>query len=256
MSITADATAAGRMPLTAHVREARTRAVRAVVALLVGMVVGYLLSERIIDVLSAPIATIAEQRNASLNFDSVTGAFDLRLRVALFAGVVLSSPVWLREIFGFVAPGMTRREKRATIGFLTAALPLFGAGCWMGFNVFPHMVELLTAFAGDDASTVLQASSYLDFVMKVIIATGIAFVLPVFLVALNLIGVLSAATIARGWRIAIVSIVAFAALVTPAADVLSMVLIVIPMGVLYGVALGISWLHDRAVTRRQPEPKE
>ncbi|MFV0285852.1 MAG: twin-arginine translocase subunit TatC, partial [Demequina sp.] len=134
------------MPLADHLREARNRGMRAAVAFVVAALVGYALADPILDVLREPILAIAESRNASLNYDSVTGAFDLRLRIALFAGVILSSPVWLYQLFAFIAPGMTPREKRYTFGFVAAAVPLFVAGCAMGFWIFPHMVELLTSF--------------------------------------------------------------------------------------------------------------
>ncbi|WOF22921.1 twin-arginine translocase subunit TatC [Microbacterium betulae] len=242
--------AQGSMPLSEHLREARKRAVRAAVALAVGAVIGYLLSDQILDILRTPVAAIAESRQASLNYDSVTGAFDLRLKIALFAGVVLSSPVWLYQLFAFLTPGLTRREKRYTFGFLFAALPLFAAGCVAGFAMFPHMVELLTGFASEEDSTILQASYYFDFVMKIVVATGAAFVLPVFVVMLNFLGVISATTIARTWRVSVVAIVAFSAMVTPAADVLSMFLIAVPMTMLFAVACLIAHLHDRAAGRR------
>lgn len=234
-----------RMPLSSHLREARNRAFRAAAALLVGVIAGYLLSGQILEVLRAPIEELAESRNASLNYDSITGAFDLKLKIALFAGIALSSPVWLYELFGFLAPGLTRKERKYTFGFLGAALPLFAAGCAAGFLLFPRMVELLASFADTEDSTLLQASYYVDFVLKIVLATGIAFVLPVFIVVFNLLGILSARTIAQSWRIVIVVIVVFSAMVTPAADVLSMFLIAVPMTVLFLVALLIAWLHDR-----------
>ncbi|MBY0689206.1 twin-arginine translocase subunit TatC [Microbacterium marinilacus] len=237
------------MPLGAHLTEARKRATRAAVALIVGVVAGFLLADPILDVLRTPITTLAESRDASLNYDSVTGAFDLRMKIALFAGVVVSSPVWLYQLFAFLVPGLTRRERRYTFGFLAAALPLFAAGCAVGFTMFPHMVELLAGFASEEDSTLLQASYYVDFVLKIVLATGIAFVLPVFLVALNFLGVLPARTIARTWRFSVVGIVLFSAMATPAADVLSMVLIAVPMTALFLTALLIAHLHDRAAAR-------
>ena len=238
--------AAEKMPLSAHLREARTRAVRAAVALLIGTVVGYFTSDLVMDVLRAPITDLAASRSASLNYDSVTGAFDLQLRIAVYSGIILSSPVWLGEIFGFLTPGLTAKEKKYTFGFLGAALPLFVVGCLTGLYVFPRMVEVLTSFASSEDSTILQASYYFDFVFKIVIATGIAFVLPVFLVVLNFIGLLSARSIAKAWRVSIVGIVVFAALVTPAADVLSMFFVAAPMVLLFLAALAIAWLHDRA----------
>src|SRR5699024_8459653 len=119
------------------------------------------------------------------------------------------------------------------------------AGCLTGLYVFPRMVEVLTSFASSEDSTILQASYYFDFVFKIVLATGIAFVLPVILVMLNSMGLLSARTIAKAWRVSIVGIVVFAALVTPAADVLSMVFVAAPMVLLFLAALAVAWVHDR-----------
>lgn len=240
-----------RMPLSSHLREARTRAARAAIALLAGVVLGYVLSDAILEVLRAPITALAESREASLNYDSITGAFDLKLKIALFAGIAVASPVWMYELFAFLTPGLNRRERKYTFGFLGAAVPLFAAGCATGFLLFPRMVELLASFASTDDSTLLQASYYVDFVLKIVLATGIAFVLPVFLVLLNLIGILSARAIAASWRTVVVLIVLFSATVTPAADVLSMFLIAVPMAMLFGAALLVAWLHDRAQSRRE-----
>ncbi|MFT4210879.1 MAG: twin-arginine translocase subunit TatC [Microbacterium sp.] len=242
--------ARGTMPLSGHLREARGRAVRAAAAVAVGIIAGYVLSDGILEILRAPIEQLALERSASLNYDSVTGAFELKLKIALFAGIVLASPVWLYELFRFLAPGLTRREKRYTFGFVFSALPLFAAGCATGFVLFPHMVELLASFASAEDSTILTASYYVDFVMKVIVATGIAFVLPVFIVLLNFMGVLSAAAIRRSWRAILIAIVVFSALVTPAADVLSMFLVALPMTVLFAAAFGIAHVHDHRAARR------
>lgn len=180
----------------------------------------------------------------------MTGAFELKLKIALFAGVVLSSPVWIFELFGFVSPGLTRRERRVTFGFSLAALALFAAGSMTGFLLFPHMVELLASFASTEDSTILSAAYYVDFVMKIVVATGIAFTLPVFMVLLNALGLVSARTLLRSWRLIVVAIVVFSALVTPAADVLSMFLIAVPMAALFAGALLITHLHDRRAARR------
>lgn len=238
------------MPLASHLREARTRSLRAAAALLVGVMAGYLLSDQVMEIVRAPITALAESRAASLNYDSITGAFDLKLKIALFSGVALSSPVWMYELLAFLAPGLDRREKKYTFGFLAASVPLFAGGCTAGLLLFPHMVELLAGFASTEDSTLLQASYYVDFILKIVLATGVAFVLPVFLVMLNLLGILSARAIARSWRIVTVAIVLFSAIVTPAADVLSMFLIAVPMTALFVVALLIAWLHDRAADRR------
>lgn len=248
------AAAWGSMPLASHLREARTRAVRAASALAIGVVVGYAISDQVLEILRAPIEQIAQTRDASLNYDSVTGAFDLRLKIALITGAVLSAPVWLFEVLRYLAPGLTRRERRYTLGYVLAATVLFLVGASFGFALFPHMAELLTGFAAAEDTTILTASTYVDFVLKTIVATGIAFVMPVLIVLLNALGIVSARTLRRSWRVVVVAIVLFSAMVTPAADVLSMFLVALPMAALFGAALLIAQLHDRRRGRRSRAP--
>lgn len=243
----------GTMPLAGHVREARRRGLRVAVALLAGVIAGFLFGEQVLDVLRAPVEELAAMRNASLNYDTVTGAFDLRLRIAAVTGVVLASPVWLLEIFLFVTPGLNRQERRYTVGFLSAAVPLFAAGCAFGLLVFPHVVSTLTGFASAQDSTILAASYYVDFALKLVLAVGVAFVLPVFVVVLNLMGVLPAATLRRSWRVVVVAIMVFSGLVTPAADVLSMFLVALPMAALFAAALLVATVHDRRRARREAD---
>ena len=238
------------MPLAGHAREARIRSMRAAVALVVGIIAGYALSGGILEVLRDPIEQIALARNASLNYDSVSAAFDLKVKIAIVAGIILSSPIWLYELFAFVSPGLTRRERRMTAGYTAAAIVLFAAGCTLGFAVFPHVVEVLTSFSSDQDSSILNAGTYVDFVLKLVAATGVAFVLPVLVVLLNAVGLVSSRTIRRHWRVVVVAIVLFSALVTPAADVLSMFLVAAPMSALFAAALVITQLADRRRVRR------
>jgi sec-independent protein translocase protein TatC len=175
----------------------------------------------------------------------VTGAFDLRFSIALAAGFVIASPVWLWQIWAFLVPALTRRERRTSVAFLASAIPLFLAGCAAGWWVVPHMVALLTGFAPAEDTTFVRASDYFTFLVKLVVAVGIAFVAPVFLVMLNAAGILSAATIAKSWRIAVLTIAVFTALVTPAADLLSMGLLAVPMLLLFLLTVGITRVHDR-----------
>jgi Sec-independent protein secretion pathway component TatC len=112
-------------------------------------------------------------------------------------------------------------------------------------------VTLLTSFAPEQSATLLTAKVYLDFALKLVVAIGVGFVLPVFLVLLNAVGVLPAASILRGWRVAVVLIALFTAIATPAADVVSMVILAIPMVGLYFLAAGIAWLRDRRHAKKQ-----
>lgn len=244
------------MSLGEHLRELRKRLIISAVAILLAAIAGFVLAPFVIDAIRVPIDQIAEERNATIVYTTVTGAFDLRLMIAITIAIVIASPIWLYQLFAFLVPGLTQKEKRYTFGFFFSAVPLFFAGGYAGWLVFPHMVLLLTSFSSQLEATYLDARIYYDFVVKLVLAVGVGFVLPVFLVLLNLIGVLSAAAIIKGWRIAILLITLFTALATPAADVISMFLLAIPMVILYFSAWAIAWFHDRRVAKRAAELEE
>ncbi|GAA4683731.1 twin-arginine translocase subunit TatC [Frondihabitans cladoniiphilus] len=242
---------ASQMSLGSHLVELRKRAVRIALGIVLGAVAGWFLSDYVLVALSAPVQQLANSNHeASLNYGVVTGAFDLKITISITIGVVISSPVWLYQIWAFVVPALVRKEKLYALGFLLTAIPLFLIGCAGGFYVFPHIVQVMTSFVSAGSSSIIDAKQYYSFVLKLVLAVGVAFVLPVFLVLLNFIGVVSAAAIIKGWRIAIICIVVFSALVTPSADVFSMVLLAIPMVILYLVACVVSWIHDRRAAKR------
>ena len=240
-----------RMTLGEHLVELRKRLTIAAIGILLAAIGGFLLSDSVIKFLLLPIAEVADDRKILLSYTTLTEQFDLRFQIAIVLGVLISSPIWLYQIFAFFVPGLTRKEKRYTFGFFFSAVPLFLGGAAVGFLIFPHMVALLTSFNGSSlAVTYLSARPYYDFVMKLVLACGIAFVLPVFLVLLNFVGVISARGILKGWRVAILIITLFCALATPAADLVSMFVLAIPMVILYFAAAGIAWLHDRRIAKR------
>lgn len=245
-------TSNAQMPLIHHLIELRKRLFRSALGLMIGASVGWFISGYIMDFLRDPVTLIASAQNraATLNFGDVTGAFDLKLQIALTVGVVISSPIWLYQIFAFLVPGLTNKEKRYTFGFFFTAVPLFLAGCASGWFVVPRVVALLTSFAAPQDSAFIDAKPYYDFVLKLVLAIGIAFVLPVFVVLLNFIGILSASAILRAWRVAILLIALFTAIATPAADVVSMFMLAIPMVLLYFMAAGVAALHDHRVTKK------
>lgn len=241
------------MSLGEHLVELRKRLMRSALAILAVTVAGFFLAEYVWDALRVPVLQIAEDHDAVINYPSISGAFDIRIQIALVIGIVGSSPIWLYQIFAFLVPGLTSREKRYTFGFFFSAVPLFLAGCVAGWWVFPHIVEVLASFVPEEDASFFDARYYLDFVLKLVLATGVAFVLPVFLVLLNFVGVLRGMTILKGWRWAILAITIFTAIATPAADVISMFLLAVPMVALYFAAVGIAVWHDRIADRRQAE---
>ncbi|WP_248242359.1 twin-arginine translocase subunit TatC [Microbacterium kunmingense] len=242
------------MSLGAHILELRKRLMIAVLALIVGMVVAFFITDPVIRLITLPIQQVAESRGeeaaVELMFTTVTSAFDLRLRMSFAIGLLISAPIWLWQIWAFIMPGLTRKEVRYTIGFVAAAVPLFFAGTYVGLLIMPHIVELMATFVPEGAASFFDATYYYDFVFKLLIIVGISFVLPVFLVALNLAGVMSGRAILKGWRVAVLVATIFAALATPAADVVSMLLLAGILVVLFFAAAGLSLLFDRRRSRR------
>ncbi|GAA4766481.1 twin-arginine translocase subunit TatC [Microbacterium gilvum] len=245
-----------RMTLAAHLVELRKRLMIAAAALVVGMVVAFLITDPVIAVLTHPIELIAERRGddfAQLNFDSVTAGFDMRMRIAFAIGLLLSAPVWLWQVWAFIMPGLTRKEVRYTVGFLGAAIPLFFAGCYVGLLILPHVIELMASFVPDAGAQFYKYDYYYDFVLKFLLVLGVAFVSPVFLIALNLAGILTGKAIMKGWRVAVVVATAFAAISTPAADITSMLLLAGILIVLYVLSGLLALLFDRRKRKKNPE---
>jgi sec-independent protein translocase protein TatC len=243
-----------RMSLAEHLIELRRRLTIAAVALIIGAIVSFFFSKYVIDFLVLPIDAAAQDRDIHLSYTTVTEQFDLRFQIAFAMSILLTSPVWLYQILAFFVPGLTKREKRYTLGFFFTAVPMFLAGGFVGLLIFPHMIALLTSFDSTAvAVTNLSARPYYDFIVKLVLAVGVAFVLPVFLVLLNFLGVISAKAILKGWRVAILIITLFCATATPAADLVSMFLLAIPMVILYFTAALVALWHDRGVARREAQ---
>lgn len=244
------------MTLTAHLLELRKRLMIAALALVIGMVAAFFVTDTIIWLMTEPIRVVAEDRGEAakvgLMYQSVTGPFDMRLRIAFAVGILASAPVWLWQLWAFLMPGLTRKEIKYTIGFVAAAIPLFFAGCYVGWLIMPHIVEVMATFTPDGAANWYTSNYYYDFVFKLVLVVGVSFVLPVFLVALNFAGVMTGKAILKGWRVAVLVAAIFAGLATPAADVISMLMLAGILVVLFFAAAGLSMLFDRRRAKRQP----
>lgn len=239
------------MSLGQHLLELRKRLTISALAIIVFSVGGFVVADWILKAIRAPIEQIAKTHgNTTLNYSTVGAAFDVHMQIALTVGVIVSSPVWLYQVFAFIVPGLTKKEKRYTFGFFFSAVPLFFAGCAAGWWVFPHIVDVLNSFVPSQDAAITEAKDYLGFITKLVLAVGIAFVLPVFLVLLNFLGIVSGASIFRSWRWAILAIFVFCALATPSADVGSMFLLAAPMIFLYLLAATIAWWRDRIRAKR------
>nr|WP_297425692.1 twin-arginine translocase subunit TatC [uncultured Actinotalea sp.] len=233
------------MPLREHLVELRRRVVLAAAGLLVGAVVGWFLYDPVLDALQQPIVSLDREGLTSLNFPGVATSFDVKIKVSLFLGVFLSSPWWLLQLWLFVTPGLTTKERRSAVAFIAAAAPLFLAGGYLAWRVLPNAVRLLTEFTPDEAANLIDAQLYLSFVMRVILAFGIAFLLPVLMVGLSFAGLVRGATWLQGWRWAVVLVMTFSAFATPTPDVVTMFAVGVPMLALYFLAVGVCVLRDR-----------
>lgn len=240
------------MTFGAHLIELRNRLFISAIAIALGMVAGWLLSPWVWNVLRKPLDDLAESgRTAQIMYTDISSGFDLTVQISLFIAVILASPVWLYQIWAFIVPGLTRREKWHAVGFLGAAVPLFLAGIYVGWSVLPNIVRLMASFQQSEDAFNMDARTYLDFTIKLLLAVGIGFVLPVLLVLLNFIGVLRGMTILKSWRIAIICIITFAAITTPATELMSMFMLAGPIIVLYFLAAGVAILHDRVVDKKR-----
>ena len=244
---------AARMPLRAHLRELRRRLFRIGLGLVVGMVAGWYLYKPVFEALIRPLHEVAARRGSlvAINFSGLAASFDMQIQVSIFLAVILTSPWWIYQIWAFVTPGLTRRERRYAVGFLAAAVPLFLAGAAVAWWALPRAVDMLTSFTPTGAQNLIDAPTYLSFVMRLVLAFGIAFLLPVVMVALDLVGVVRSRTWLRAWRWATVLIFTFAAVATPTPDAVTMLFVAIPMCGLYFGALWICVVHDRRVERRR-----
>ena len=243
-----------RMSLAEHLIELRRRLTISAVAILIGAIGGFFVAEKVIDLLIEPINAVAEDRNIRLTYTMLTEQIDLMFQIAFVLSILATSPIWLYQVLAFFVPGLTKRERKYTLGFLFTAVPMFLGGGFVGLLIFPHMVALLTGFSSNAlATTNLSARPYYDFVIKLVLAVGVAFVLPVFLVLLNFLGVISAKAILKGWRVAILVITVFCATATPATDLVSMFILAVPMVLLYFAAAGVALWHDRGVAKRESQ---
>ncbi len=243
------------MPLREHLRELRNRVFKAALGLLAGAVAGWFLYDPVLEALSAPIQQVAHEagKSASINLGTVASPFDMKIRIACFIGVIVASPIWIYQIWGFITPGLTRKERRYALGFFGASIPLFLAGAYLAYRAMPNFVRFLVSFTPDGFSNFIDAQVYLGFVMRLVLSFGLSFLVPVVLVGMNFLGLLTGRSMLKAWRWVVVASFGFAAVATPTPDVMSMFLLALPLLGLFFIAIGVAMLNDRRRRRRDPE---
>lgn len=217
------------MSLLEHLEELRSRIIVIAFSIVVGGIVGFLLSEPIIAILRA---ALPEGRDTLIQI-SVGESLAVRLRVALYVGLALSVPVILYHVWRFVTPGLTRTERRLIWPMLVAAVLLFSLGIGLGYFVIPYALDFLLGLALPGVETQLRLSEYISFVSTVMLAFGLAFQFPVLLLLLARVGILNYRFLSSRRRWAILAIVLFAIVATPGGDPLSSMILSLVMYALF-----------------------
>jgi len=241
----------GTMPLLDHLRELRKRIMRAAFFIFIFSILGFVYYDQIITTLAEPVCDLKLAQSSgsnncgSLFISGVLGPLNLQVKVAFLTGVIISAPFWLYQLWAFIAPALHRKERRKSVLFIIAATPFFTLGAALAYYILPIAIRVLFGFTPDSLNNLVRFDDYLSFVLRIILIFGLAFELPVFLVSLNLIGVLSGKAILKPWRFAIFGITLFVAAFSPTADPLSMAALALPLILFYFGAGGIALLVDK-----------
>jgi sec-independent protein translocase protein TatC len=243
-----------------HLEELRSRLIRAVLAFAVGCVVAWIYREQLLLWLVTPFMDAWNAQNlggrAALHFPAPASLFVAYVKLALLGGFVIAFPVILYQLWSFVAPGLYSREKRLAIPFVVVSCALFVLGGYYGWRLaFPIAFQYLLGFSGPigigdfEVTPTVMIGDYLDFVTYMLLGFGAGFELPVLILFLSLAGVVTHKQLIRFFRYFVVLSFIAGAMLTPP-DILSQVILAIPLCFLYGVSIAISWVIDRSRKRR------
>ena len=250
----------GRMPLIDHLRELRNRLLKAALALVLVMVLGFVFFDQIWSFVSHPFcsAVINGKTGCHRTGDQlvVTGVFDpfmLRVKIAFFVGLIVSSPVWLYQVWAFIAPGLYRREKRWAYLFAGIAAPLFAAGAALAYVVMSRGLRYLLGLTPSGVLNLPSIDTYLSYFQGMILGFGLAFELPLALVMLNMAHILTHERFRKWRRLMLFGAFLFAGIANPSPDPISMLLLAVPCVVLVEVAEIVIYFNDRR-RARIPDP--
>jgi len=241
------------MTLVEHLTELRKRLVICVVAVAVGMIIGFIAYEWIFEILLHPYKEVVRQDPSTsaigenlLATDPLEG-FSVRMKTSTYAGIAFAMPVILWQIWKFVTPGLYDHEKRYAIPFVASALALFTLGAGLAYYTLPRALEFLVNIGGDDLVTAFSPGKYFQLITYMMLAFGVGFEFPIVLIFLQMAGILETDTLRKGRRFAIVGILVLVAVITPSGDPISMLMLSVPMIVFYEVAIVIGSI----ITKRQ-----
>lgn len=239
----------GRMTLGEHLRELRSRLVKAALAVVLFGIVGFVFRNEIIEFLLNSMYEAAERTGAEATRATYTRPTDplfIPLRIAMITGLVLAAPVWIYQLWAFITPALYRNERRWAAAVVGAAAPMFGAGVAIALWIMPKAWEFLLSFTPTDlVDNLIPFEEYLSFVIRIVLVFGIGFLLPIFVVLLNAVGVLRHETLSSARRWVIVGIFTFGAVATPTGDPFTLMMLSTPMWLLFEVAVVVCRIMDR-----------
>jgi sec-independent protein translocase protein TatC len=239
------------MTLVEHLRELRSRLFKAVLAVVACSIVAAFFYNDILALITEPFKKVvtdlaeSEGLEAELTINSVGGPLTLALKVSLVTGIVLSSPIWLYQLWAFILPGLHAKEQRWTRLFVAIAGPLFMTGVAVGYYVLPKGLSVLLDFTPADVANLVELGGYLNFILRMLLVFGVAFEIPVFVLLLNLAGVIKGRQLGEVRPWIVVGTFVFAAVATPSTDPISMLFLAIPMTLLFFISEVIARLLDR-----------
>jgi sec-independent protein translocase protein TatC len=249
------------MTLFEHLKELRYRLVVASLAILLATVAAFAFNRQLFSLLILPYRRAIELAKASrpdlqadLVISGATAPFTVSLRISLLVGLIVAAPVWLYQLWAFIVPGLLAKEKKWALIVVGAATPLFLGGVALGYYVMPKAIAILINFTPDSAVVNLQdVADFLGFMTRLMLVFGLAFEVPLFILMLNVVGVLPAQTISKNRSYIVFGVFIFAAVATPTPDALTMLLLAAPMVVLVVLSEVLAHLLDRRKSRRSLE---
>ncbi len=238
-----------KKPFLAHLEELRTRLIVCAIAVGVGFVISYIFSKQLFFLLTMPLTKILPPEN-SMIFTSLPEMFIAYIKVALIGGIILAVPVIFYELWMFVAPALYQREKRYLVPFVLFSTILFIAGALFGYLiVFPYGFKFFLGFATQDIQALPSVKQYFSFAIRLLLAFGLVFEMPVAVLFLTKIGLITPEAMKRYRKFAILGSFILSAILTPP-DVATQLMMAGPLIILYELSIYIS----KAVYRKQEEP--
>jgi len=242
----------GRMPLVDHLRELRNRLLKAALALVVAMALGFVFFHQIWNFIDHPFCSAEIRGHSGCHTTGdqlvVTGVFDpfmLRVKIAFFVGLIASSPFWLYQLWAFIAPGLYRKEKRWAYLFVAIATPLFAAGAVLAYVVMSRGLKYLLGLTPSGVLNLPSIDTYLNYFQAMILGFGLAFELPLALVVLNMAHILTHERFRRWRKMMLFGAFLFAGIANPSPDPISMLLLAFPCVILVEVAEVVIYFNDR-----------